>query len=752
MMCVPALCQANSSCLTTAIDRSPNSAVIQYGSSALWSLINDFDVQNGIAYCAMANGLGIVDVSNPQSPKFISQLFLNSRFQYIASNDGHAHISSYDQFIDIVDISNPKYPKLVSTIDAYGALAIDDSVLAVVTNSKLSLFLIANPLQPVGLGTLALSISSVFQTINLLIHDSKLYVAAGDLFVIDISDLMLPTLNATIISAKKRIVDVAYSTDHLVIAESPLFQIVSHSTLTTVTLPVTNELAVIDSMIFPGLIEDISSEGELLGVALGDLGARVLTISASGDLQSISEVIPSGYTHKVNLSQPELFLSVQDRQIGHFIDPSRCDSGQFYITRSNAQSKQDTAQLAYFLAFDITDPEAPAKQGSILHPGFHQALAVSETHVFAGREQGGIHCLKRNDINDCESNFVLTTNGSTLDIHISESHLILANGQCGTSIFNISHISNISHLSTIKAQEEALAVAVNKTFLYVAEGTVGVRVFDISDPRSPTELSKLPTEDYAANLLIVDSFLLVADRFAGVQVFDITDGANPRYLKTINSGWTLELSASDDLLAFSGASIISIYSHNALTEEEPLIGSYQATDIIDIELQEDRLFLCRSEKGIQILDVSMPNSPVLLESFDTPGFAREFLIDEREIYLADNTSVMKFELDMTTGIELEDDSAFNTDDTFDLETFPNPFNETTRIQLRLSRTTTIDLSIFNIRGQRVKTILDGSRGEGMLTAVWDGTNGNNEHVSSGVYYLRLATKDAKQTKKLMLIK
>jgi len=84
--------------------------------------------------------------------------------------------------------------------------------------------------------------------------------------------------------------------------------------------------------------------------------------------------------------------------------------------------------------------------------------------------------------------------------------------------------------------------------------------------------------------------------------------------------------------------------------------------------------------------------------------------------------------------------------------YPNPFNPSTEIKFRLDRATDIDLEIFNILGQRVKTLVSGRYVAGLYRVVWDGTDSNNDEVATGVYLVRLSGEGKKSTRKMMLLR
>jgi flagellar hook assembly protein FlgD len=62
------------------------------------------------------------------------------------------------------------------------------------------------------------------------------------------------------------------------------------------------------------------------------------------------------------------------------------------------------------------------------------------------------------------------------------------------------------------------------------------------------------------------------------------------------------------------------------------------------------------------------------------------------------------------------------------------------------------IEIFNIKGQKVKTLFDGYLETGEHSFVWNGTDDSGRSVSSGVYFYKLSTSSVVDIKKMMLLK
>ncbi len=88
--------------------------------------------------------------------------------------------------------------------------------------------------------------------------------------------------------------------------------------------------------------------------------------------------------------------------------------------------------------------------------------------------------------------------------------------------------------------------------------------------------------------------------------------------------------------------------------------------------------------------------------------------------------------------------------------FPNPFNPTTSIKYALHEDSKINLEIFNIKGQKVKTLADGNQSAGYHTIMWDGKDNNGRTSASGLYFYKMVSEGNSSrytsTKKMILLK
>ncbi len=86
------------------------------------------------------------------------------------------------------------------------------------------------------------------------------------------------------------------------------------------------------------------------------------------------------------------------------------------------------------------------------------------------------------------------------------------------------------------------------------------------------------------------------------------------------------------------------------------------------------------------------------------------------------------------------------------QNYPNPFNPETRINYQIASSGRVNLIIYNLLGEEVKTLVNKDQSTGKYSITWDGKNNYNLMLPSGVYFYRLEAGNTVLTKKLVLLK
>ena len=89
----------------------------------------------------------------------------------------------------------------------------------------------------------------------------------------------------------------------------------------------------------------------------------------------------------------------------------------------------------------------------------------------------------------------------------------------------------------------------------------------------------------------------------------------------------------------------------------------------------------------------------------------------------------------------------------ELTNFPNPFNPSTTISFSILNDSNVELSIYNIKGQKIKTLINNEFTKGDHSIIWNGDDDDNKPVSSGVYLYKLKVNDKMEAvRKCILLK
>lgn len=104
-------------------------------------------------------------------------------------------------------------------------------------------------------------------------------------------------------------------------------------------------------------------------------------------------------------------------------------------------------------------------------------------------------------------------------------------------------------------------------------------------------------------------------------------------------------------------------------------------------------------------------------------------------------------------VDWEEDDPSRLPVDFDLhQNYPNPFNLNTVIAYALPKKSDVNIQIYNVLGQKVKTLLDELQTLGYKKIHWNGTDDNDNLVSSGIYFYRIVAGDFVECRKMTLLK
>jgi len=103
-------------------------------------------------------------------------------------------------------------------------------------------------------------------------------------------------------------------------------------------------------------------------------------------------------------------------------------------------------------------------------------------------------------------------------------------------------------------------------------------------------------------------------------------------------------------------------------------------------------------------------------------------------------------------VDSDPGSGFNQNQYKLFPNYPNPFAENTTIDYYVPESGKIQISIYSVLGEQVKTMHKNEPNIGINSFMWDGTDNNNQIVSSGVYFVSLKSNSSCEIKKMIFIR
>jgi hypothetical protein len=119
---------------------------------------------------------------------------------------------------------------------------------------------------------------------------------------------------------------------------------------------------------------------------------------------------------------------------------------------------------------------------------------------------------------------------------------------------------------------------------------------------------------------------------------------------------------------------------------------------------------------------------------------KPFTADDVFEFVATSTSVSQTEVNQS-GLQFQL-----------LQNYPNPFNPSTSIDFQVSFQSRVKITVYNILGQKIITLLDSVMQPGLHTLHWYGRDASGREVSSGLYFYTMEAANFKQSQKLMLLR
>ncbi len=164
-----------------------------------------------------------------------------------------------------------------------------------------------------------------------------------------------------------------------------------------------------------------------------------------------------------------------------------------------------------------------------------------------------------------------------------------------------------------------------------------------------------------------------------------------------------------------------------------------------IKIVGDSLIYCLTDEGFYLCDDEGQNW-VRLSDAKNPFRITDFILNNDGYFYAatENGGVLR-SIDQITSLKCDDNILTNSFNLY--QNYPNPFNPTTQIEYYLPKDQKVCITVYDILGNEVKTLIDGFQSAGNHSLLFNGSE-----LASGLYFYRIVAGNFIQVKKMVLLK
>ena len=676
--------------------------------------------------------------------------------------EDHLYLLELD-IMSILDVSDPENPELISTTNMYSIaqdIVVQDDIAYIGGGGRIDIFDVSNPENPIHLSMIPV----IYWCVSLSVKNEMLYAACGQggLYFVDVSNPQSPIIEAHYEEFWRSIlIDVVWPAAYIQYFEGGLniFNIEDINNITLVgQFPSYTEYFIINeeqlyinaeqnfinifdisNPLEPVQLSSLEGVGRPLVVEENILyshgkGIDVFQISENFELSPLgmydSWAIIEGF-----VVSDEIAFDItrwEGMQILDFSDPleEKC-IGSCELPRT--PDDMDYFENAVYFGFDYNEMAGIVDLSYLEEPTYLQFPNAEEqlesfslwNDVLFAKDWLNIYSYDLSNPLEPEllSTFESIPGGDKL---LTMEDILIEFDSAEIKFYSIDNPFEISEISGyydfgLKTAEEA-----KDGFVYYAIYQQGIKIIDLTNPENPELVEFYSIDEFVGGMKINDNILYVSAE-SEVILLDITNPASIMFITSIQSHEDSE---------FTAPAIID------------------GNDLIIADASWNELF---------IYDISNPTTPILVNNYrGCRRIIKMILFDD---YLLTGNSRSGFAVISLDGLLESDENEINPWEA-DLHNYPNPFNPsdagrspTTTISFSTTEhTESTELIIYNIQGQKIKTLECNNRviaktTQSFYSITWNGTDENNQPVSSGIYFYQLKVNGEKiAMKKCLLLK
>ncbi|UCH85109.1 MAG: T9SS type A sorting domain-containing protein, partial [Candidatus Latescibacterota bacterium] len=636
----------------TALDISDPTTPRKISNLLLPNRSQDLTLGGGYLYAAAADsGLRVINLADPSRLEEVASL-KDVDPARIAIEDDKLYVAGFDDSLEIVDISDPKNPENVGAVGLpsglFANVAVEGGFAYFVNSSGFYVVDVGVPFAPVVVASLPFGSGSI-----VIVNDIA-YISG--LRAIDISDPTNPIDLGVVSECSAQ--DMAVSGSRLYLAEG-FYDRLTILDITDPLLP--TELGSANLL---GSEYRVAVSGSVACVATKTRGLNLVDVSDPSAASMIGHYETfyfalgtkrfGDYLHVLGLFGWAIFDLADPGNPRHvFFDPTGGETDRIAFSGAYAYvpvRMSCCAGWSFFITYAMSDPTNPIPVDS-------------------------------DQLSDYSEIYDIETAGDLL--HVVDYD--------GLYIFDISNRADPAPVGFIPLVGQ---ISAQDNYVYDAAGSAGFKIYDVTDPGSPSQVGGISL-GHAQDVDVVGDFAyVVCSGVDALRIVDVSDKAHP-----------VEVGRLADPLGASLVSVSGIYA-----------------------------YLTSAYEDVQVIDVSNKTNPVKVGSLETGGVGGHASVKGAWVYAASYAynGVHMGEIYWPTAVHNSSPKVLDL-----TQNYPNPFNPSTTIEFSLSESDLVDLTVFDIHGRHVVTVLHERLPSGDHQITWDGRRGNGDEVVSGVYFCRL---------------
>jgi hypothetical protein len=657
---------------------------IKFAGSTLWTDPRDVTVKDGIAYCSYMNGLFIIDVSKPESPSFVSKLFMAGEGRGLTLKNDLVYLADGSAGLRIIDVSDRSSAEIISTYDTPGIaldVFVDENTAYVADDSSgIQIIDVGDPGNP----KLITQYDTPGYTQSIFINNNYAYVSDGfSLLILDIGNFE-KIAKISEISRKGYEGRIYYGENKY--SDAP-YIFIDHN--------VNEKGWVVGAVVVGDYVYVVDGSSFIWFVNIKDLSnpkiKNMYKISSPNAIISDRNTLYIGYGNP-GASAGILTLNTSKPDTPDFVQKVESNSDVLSLDLKNrylyeiSGGYRSTSELEIFNNEDSPNLIPMGKYENPCYPG---DISISGNYVFTANGESGIFISDFGDFDNPKSLSNITFEDYLKeDIFYYEANNVFVSGgylysvislheyDCGTwpnlVCIDISNIKEPVKLGICEVDEScgwssaySMHVKDNLAFIpYInsPRDSSGLAIIDVENRHNPVLVSKLSVNGRPLDILVEGDYAYITNGDSAFEIIDISDPANPYIVSEMGvEGEPFSIAKRDSLVYISAGYSIELVNVSNVKEPEILrlfdsIGLSKSPNhsiyIESLDIYENTLYLSLNGFGsinessyLLKLDISDPIYPEILEEYKIAGSIEKVAVFDNNILLGARSSLIMLQED-----------------------------------------------------------------------------------------------------------